>query len=809
VGDVDLGRDSSGRLRVSIFRGGAGGEPPLDVPLCGSAVCGHGEKACAHIEPPRGGEPDSSVRRGLINIRLAVETDFEYYQLFNDLDRAMHYVLVMYAATSHIFIDEINCKLEVTYVRLWDQPSGLSFHSHVDPLPGFRSNWNSTMGQVPRAVAQYFSGRRDLPWGGIAYLFGVCNSSAYSVVAYAQGSFASLDRPNVFSFDVSVAAHELGHNFAARHTHDYGYDQCDQANTPARRGTIMSYCSQTVSGGKAVQDLRFETPIRTIMRNYIVSRISSVGSQCPFYDCNNNGIDDRLDISTGFSFDLNNNGIPDECEDCNNNGILDSIDIFTGFSLDLNGNGIPDECEPDCNGNGIPDDFDILMGTSQDLYMDGVPDECMADCNSSGVPDYHEIMQNMALDIDRDAVLDSCQRCDGITPDLAALNGANNLWLASLSSGGPVRELHGVSGVIAREAAMNHVDGGQDLIVSPRMTVLVSSSGTNSIVEFDRTGLYLGDFVSTASGLLSMPAGLVYGPNGNLFVASRGTHEVQEFDGDTGAFVRTFVASGSGGLSEPFGIIFDAHGHLLVTSANNSVLEFDGETGDFRRVLVAAGSGGLNGPRGMAFTSAGGLLVASHNNRALLEYNPVTGEFIRQFNRGGSGNILRLDGPWGIRRGPDGHIYASRNFVSRAHVTTSRIYIYHGESGILLRAFATGNDSGIYAPTGFDWMPGDGYDCNRNFIPDACDIASGFSRDRNNNGIPDECEANCYADCDVNGELNVDDFLCFINEFALAQNLPQLEQINHYANCDGSITPPVLNVDDFICFINAFAGGCP
>ncbi len=31
-------------------------------------------------------------------------------------------------------------------------------------------------------------------------------------------------------------------------------------------------------------------------------------------DCNNNGIDDSIDISTGTSHDANNNGIPDECE---------------------------------------------------------------------------------------------------------------------------------------------------------------------------------------------------------------------------------------------------------------------------------------------------------------------------------------------------------------------------------------------------------------------------------------------------------------------------------------------------------------
>jgi hypothetical protein len=72
-------------------------------------------------------------------------------------------------------------------------------------------------------------------------------------------------------------------------------------------------------------------------------------------------------------------------------------------------------------------------------------------------------------------------------------------------------------------------------------------------------------------------------------------------------------------------------------------------------------------------------------------------------------------------------------------------------------------------------------------------------------GIP------CYANCDGSTTppiLNVDDFICFINDFAEGQAIPHQQQITHYANCDGSTTAPVLNVDDFTCFINAFARGC-
>ncbi|MCP3914204.1 MAG: hypothetical protein GY711_01475 [bacterium] len=83
-------------------------------------------------------------------------------------------------------------------------------------------------------------------------------------------------------------------------------------------------------------------------------------------DANGNGVDDWVDIAVGTSLDENANAIPDEVEaeftsvrpaesgttdgnrgisDCNGNGIEDWVDIQTGFSEDVNGNAIPDEVE--------------------------------------------------------------------------------------------------------------------------------------------------------------------------------------------------------------------------------------------------------------------------------------------------------------------------------------------------------------------------------------------------------------------------------------------------------------------------------
>jgi 6-phosphogluconolactonase (cycloisomerase 2 family) len=73
-------------------------------------------------------------------------------------------------------------------------------------------------------------------------------------------------------------------------------------------------------------------------------------------------------------------------------------------------------------------------------------------------------------------------------------------------------------------------------------------------------------------------------------------------------------------------------------------------------------------------------------------------------------------------------------------------------------------------------------------------------------------EVTCYANCDGSTQppiLNVEDFTCFINEFAVGLALPPAQQLEHYANCDGSTQAPILNVEDFTCFITQFAAGCP
>ena len=288
---------------------------------------------------------------GLRQLEVAIETDYEFFSLFGDAAAAAEYVVQLYAVVSDIYIREINTRIDLTFVRIWDDPADL--FNEPEPLNPFRAYWNEFMGHVPRDIAQFLTGRRDLSAGGVAYVNSVCTGNGYSWAGYALGHFADPDRPHGFNRDITVSAHEIGHNCGTLHTHDYGLDDCDRATLVAQRGTIMSYCGQTYSGGAANTNVSFHTVTRNFMREFLATRA------CMIDDCNQNGVSDGDDISGGFSADVNGDGIPDECQDCDGDGRLDPEQIAAGISEDLNFNGIPDECEPDCNGNGVPDDIDI------------------------------------------------------------------------------------------------------------------------------------------------------------------------------------------------------------------------------------------------------------------------------------------------------------------------------------------------------------------------------------------------------------------------------------------------------------------
>ncbi len=220
-----------------------------ELAVTGDGEAGAGNGSTALTEPCR-------------EIRIAVETDTEFLaNLFGgNITKASQYTTLLIGAMSEIYTRDVNARLPMTYLRLWDGPDVWTQDGSISAqLTQFRDYWNTSMGAVRRDDAHLLSGRNL--GGGIAWLPGLCGSFAYAVSANLGGSFPyPLQDHSDANWDPMVVAHETGHNFGAPHTHD-GYasppDGCGTGDCSlAFQGTIMSYC-HTCAGGMANISLAF------------------------------------------------------------------------------------------------------------------------------------------------------------------------------------------------------------------------------------------------------------------------------------------------------------------------------------------------------------------------------------------------------------------------------------------------------------------------------------------------------------------------------------------------------------------------
>jgi DNA-binding beta-propeller fold protein YncE len=238
------------------------------------------------------------------------------------------------------------------------------------------------------------------------------------------------------------------------------------------------------------------------------------------------------------------------------------------------------------------------------------------------------------------------------------------------------------------------------LIPLPRLVagaeLLVASNGLASVERFDlATGAALGSFVPAGSGGLANPDGMVFGPDGDLYVCAERASAVLRYDGKTGAFKGTFVPAGSGGLDIAEYPAFGADGNLYVSSTHaNAVLRYDGRTGAFLDAFVPPGSGGLNTPSGMVFGPDGNLYVSSTETHQILRYDGRTGAFLGAFVGGGiagSAGSGGLQKPVGLTFGPDGNLYVSSLF-------THQVLRYDGRTGAFLDVFVAARSGGLNGP---------------------------------------------------------------------------------------------------------------
>jgi hypothetical protein len=664
-----------------------------DVPLCGGSDGADGGVAGVGAIPP-GAKP---------TIEIAVDTDFEYFTIFGNVTDAAEYVTTVYGAVSAIYQRDLDSRVSVVFTRFFDVEADL--YNDPDPLYQFRDDWNATMTGVHRDVAHLMTGRRNLPYGGVAWLNATCGDFGYGVVGYIVGRFADPIVTNPGNWDINVIAHELGHNVGTLHTHSYGLDDCDGGQV--QRGTIMSYCHVN-SGASSNIDLSFHTTCVDAMEGFIV------GSECLESDCDGDGLTDAEEITAGAA-DVDADGIPDSCQDCDGDGVLDSAAIASGLVTDVDVDGRPDACEPDCNGNGLPDSFDIANGTSTDAYGNGVPDECEPDCNGNGTSDFTELQSDMTLDRSRDGVLDACEDCDadGIT-DFAELNGGLSIWTGGTD--GIVRELHPRSSVLMRSFTLDAEI--TDLVIGPN-GLLYAAAGRKVYPINRATGEVLPPIINFSGGV-STARGLAFAADGTLLVA-RGPNGVGRYTTD-GTFLG-WIGGNELAAPNPRDVAVRSNGKILVTGADGRVRQFNADgtsTPGFDGSTHAHDYYGI-----IESPDAKYIIVASRAQSALVRFDAITGAYLGRFDVQESALLSRASG---IALSGNGLAYLAPSSAS-----SSTLNGYNTGTGYVERTYRS------YAA---DAGPAQ-----------AVVVAPKSSSDANGDLIPDECQ---LAGPDLNGDGQVD-----------------------------------------------------
>ena len=233
--------------------------------------------------------------------RVAIETDFEFYSLFNNTTNATNYIGNLLGYSSTIYVNEINTSLLVSSVSLWTTSSDPWTQTNSNcGLYEFGRYWNVNRTGVSRTIAHFMSGKGT--GGGVAWLGVLCSGPSfnftdtgscpgiptdatwfggYGFTGSLTGQF-NINSPTVM-WDIMAVSHEIGHNFNSPHTHCYNgiggnasaIDQCRTGEVDghgacatgaqslpgpagAGSGTIMSYC-HLLSGGFGNVALNFGT----------------------------------------------------------------------------------------------------------------------------------------------------------------------------------------------------------------------------------------------------------------------------------------------------------------------------------------------------------------------------------------------------------------------------------------------------------------------------------------------------------------------------------------------------------------------
>lgn len=229
-------------------------------------------------------------------VSMAIETDWQFYQKFGSVGAAQTYATQLFGAVAARFQEQVSVKINLAY---------LGIHSNsndgwvAQETPGadlftlfaeFQNKWKNGGAPVAANLYHLFSGWNPATGAsGVATFSNFCagqvnNDGNFATTTRITGTTSFPVTPSPLASDYLVAAHEVGHNFRAIHTHGYcpPIDQCavpasepgmcyaQQICTP-QTGSLMSYCTICPGGPLAVENYYFHPQSVADMRAYLSS----------------------------------------------------------------------------------------------------------------------------------------------------------------------------------------------------------------------------------------------------------------------------------------------------------------------------------------------------------------------------------------------------------------------------------------------------------------------------------------------------------------------------------------------------------
>ncbi len=199
----------------------------------------------------------------MLMAKVAIETDrFLWARMGKDEAKITAYLYTIWATVSYVYEREVSVGFTLGDILIHtdDDPDPYTQNAKGDIgalLQEFTSNWIQNYSSVSRSVAVLYTVPGKTSVGGIAWLTGLCKQNmGYATCGIRTNSVMPTQG---YQWDAFVTAHEVGHTFWAKHTHDCSWnppldtcvstggsipvaDACWSGTPLPNKGSIMSYC---------------------------------------------------------------------------------------------------------------------------------------------------------------------------------------------------------------------------------------------------------------------------------------------------------------------------------------------------------------------------------------------------------------------------------------------------------------------------------------------------------------------------------------------------------------------------------------